>query len=74
MELPMEIVAQINAYAKPVTRSDWRHVHKYTSKQFRADLVEAYHKTFMREYGYYYANEHYVVRPAQYRLLQRLIE
>ena len=74
MELPLEIIDQINAYAKPVTRSDWRRLHKYTQPQFRADLAQAYGRTFVRDYGYYYANERYVIRPAQYRLFQRLIE
>ena len=70
----MEIVAQINAYAKPFTRADWRRLHKYTHEQFRADILDAYRKTFMQVYGYYYANEHDVFRPSQYRLFRRLIE
>ena len=74
MEFPKEIVDQINAYAKPATRANWRTLHKYTQAQFRADLVQAYTKTFVRDYGYYYVNERYVIRPAQYRLFQRLIE
>ena len=73
MEFPIEIVAHINAYAKPVTRADWRHLHKYTPSQFREDLIQAYYRTFVCDYGYYYANEHDVVRPRQYRLLKRVL-
>jgi hypothetical protein len=74
MELPRELVTHIQEYARPFTRSDWRHLHKYTLPQFNMDLHQAYHKTFVRNYAYYYSNEHDVIRPSQYRLFRRLIE
>jgi len=34
MELPTDIISIINDFSKPITRSNWRKLHKMTSEKF----------------------------------------
>jgi hypothetical protein len=38
MELPDDVLAIIKDFSRPVTRPDWRQVHRYTNEQYYDDL------------------------------------
>jgi hypothetical protein len=57
MELPEDVLTIIKAYAQPMTRSDWRTLHKMTEYKFRELLVNesspnAYRYGINEEYLY----------------------
>jgi len=43
LELPQEIVSIIKEYAKPVTRPDWRTMHKFTQSELCKELFAMTH-------------------------------
>ena len=47
MEIPDDVLAIIREYSKPLTRPDWRFIHKMTHLQFLRDYYREYKK---REY------------------------
>jgi hypothetical protein len=44
MELPHDVLQIINDYAKPVTRPEWRRLHKMTYTRFICEFNEIYRK------------------------------
>ena len=42
MELPDDVVQIINSYAKPMTRPDWRTLHKMPFNKYMADYNNEY--------------------------------
>lgn len=72
MELPTEIVEIIKEYSRPVTRSDWRYLHKYPVEQLEKDIDKEYKKS-LNTYGYYYENYNVIILPTQYRLFLRAL-
>ena len=44
MELPYDIIQIIRQFAQPITRPDWRHLHRLTNEQFYKHLLP-YHTT-----------------------------
>lgn len=56
MELPDDVLQMIKEYAKPLTRPDWRTLHKMPYIQFLRDFHETYRKrrlTLGRRVGRY---------------------
>jgi len=43
MNLPDDVVNIINEYSKPVTRADWRTLHKMTYDMFHIYVLERFH-------------------------------
>lgn len=73
MELPIEILKIIKEYSMPVTRGDWRKLHKYTKDNFEDDLYKEYNKTIRENHGYYYAGYNVVIIPSEYVLYLRVL-
>ena len=73
MELPRDILDIIREYSMPVTRPDWRKLHKYTNRQFYSDLKRAYNKTILLQYGYYYYTQYSIIHQKKFVLLMRVI-
>ena len=43
MELPSDVLSIIKEYSKPITRSDWRTVHKFTQDDLCKELFRLTH-------------------------------
>jgi len=44
MNIPDDVIAIIKAYSKPVTRPDWRTLHKMTSYKFHSAILYKYNR------------------------------
>ena len=44
MELPDDVLAQIKDFSRPITRPDWRHLHRMSGYRFHGDVVKTYNK------------------------------
>ena len=73
MEFPLEIKEIIREYSKPLTRPDWRRLHKYTLDRLEDDINNAYDKTINNDSGYYYQDDNIVIIPSQYILYLRVL-
>jgi hypothetical protein len=59
MNLPDDVLAIIKDFSKPITRPDWRTLHKMTSYSFHSAILNKYNKRrfpcviykFVREYS-----------------------
>ena len=71
MELPQDILDIIWTYARPITRPDWKRLHKYKELQLLLDIKEIYNKTIEYEYGYYYSISYNIIYPRMCLLLLR---
>jgi len=66
MELPGDVRWIIKEYAQPITRPDWRHLHRMTSIQLHENIADRYNNTnlgvfrkFIFEYGFKYGDAEY---------------
>ena len=46
MELPDDVLSIVRDFARPITRPDWRHIHRMPSLQFHLDFVDRFNSTF----------------------------
>jgi hypothetical protein len=45
MELPDDVLALVRDFSRPVTRPDWRYLHRMTSRRLHKALAERYNHT-----------------------------
>jgi hypothetical protein len=46
MDLPDDVLSIIRDFSRPITRPDWRHLHRMPSLQFHLDFVFQFNSTF----------------------------
>lgn len=46
MELPDDVLSVVRDYSRPLTRPDWRHIHRMPSLVFHLDFTEQFNNTF----------------------------
>jgi len=52
MELPDDILKQVREFSRPITRPDWRHLHKMTSYHFHRAILYQYNRLKLRRRYY----------------------
>ena len=73
MNLPPRALILIREYSRPLTRYNWRSLHKYTNKSLYSDLKKEYNKSIELEYGYYYYTQYSVINRKKFVLFMRVI-
>jgi len=46
MDLPDDVISIIRDYSRPVTRPDWRTLHRLPSLQFHLDFIQHFNSSF----------------------------
>jgi hypothetical protein len=49
MELPEDVIRLIRDFSQPITRSNWRTLHRMTDEQFHMDAMKRFNKQFYDE-------------------------
>ena len=42
MELPDDVLSHIKDFSRPITRPDWRHIHRMTNSRFHNAIMQTY--------------------------------
>jgi hypothetical protein len=44
MEFPDDVLATIHDFSRPITRSDWRSLHRMTAHRFHCDIKKTFNE------------------------------
>jgi len=47
MEIPDDVIPLIKEYSMPITRPDWRHLHRMNNQLFLRNIGESYNRKYL---------------------------